>query len=101
MIALPIVTSGHKSDLLLIILDDASIGRMAKADPAVVEMSRLPEKLVNPVVVICHEHDSKELTDLINSNDIEGIFEFVRRGFAFRPDLGDHDNGPQKLSDSN
>lgn len=101
MLCIPITTPGNQNDIVIVILDDTSIERMAKADPAQVVTRVGFKKLVNPSILICHEKATPELMRLVNAGDLPKLFEFLQRGFEFRPDQGDHDNGPQKLYEGN
>lgn len=98
MIVLPIETPNHADDVLIIVLGDDSLERMARADPAEVKCKELGRNLINPRVVICHEKDSPEFARLLQARNLSKICEFLSRGFAFRPDKGDHDRGPTPLN---
>jgi len=101
MIIVPMASANHKNDRLVIILDKTNVERMKGADPAQIICKEFPIGLVNPSIMVCYEEDSPKLNQLINSGDIEGLLEFVNRGFKFRPDLGDSDRGPKSLYEQN
>lgn len=104
MLILPIQSKGHLNDLLVIVFDQGDIERMRKGDPAQIKMldiKRVGKDLMNPTVIVCYEQDQTKLTQLINKGDIVAVLEYLQRGFEFRPDLGDHDRGPEGLEKSN
>jgi hypothetical protein len=101
MICIPIESADHKSDLLVIILEESSIERMRRADPFQVDCADFDKHLVNPRICICLEHDRNKLARFINSNDMRGLSEWLTRGFEYRPDLGDHDEGPRRIDQMN
>ena len=70
---------------------------MAKADPAEINLRETGRTLVNPIILICHEPPTDELIALLKTGDVPKIVKHLQRGWDFRPDRGDHDNGPQKL----
>ena len=55
MLMLPIQTPNHANDALIVILDDDNLARMAKADPAEINLRETGRTLVNPIILICHE----------------------------------------------
>ena len=93
MLMIPIQTPNHTEDMLIVVLDGGNLERMAHADPAEVQLRTCGKTLVNPAILICHEEDSPELARLLQQRDIHAIVKFLQRGFEFRPDKGDHDNG--------
>lgn len=94
MLMVPIQTIGHTNDVLIIILEDENLERMAKADPAEIKLKDSGKELVNPVVYVCHEKVTQELITILKTRDLSLIMGHLQRGFEFRPDKGDHDNGP-------
>lgn len=101
MIILPVETLNHVSDLLIIVLDDANLERMGHADPAEVLLKDCGKTLVNPAVMIAHQNSNPEFARILNGGDLVAVVKYLQRGWAFRPDKGDHNNGPQPLADSN
>lgn len=101
MILLPIESPGHVDDAIIVVLNDDSLARMAQADPAEIRCHDTGYNLVNPKILICHEKDTPELTRLLQTRDLEKIIKHLTRGFEFRPDKGDHDNGPRPLAGDN
>jgi hypothetical protein len=100
MKVLPIETVDHSTDALILILDKTSIDRMATADPAQIDLKKLGCHLVNPIVFVCHEEDSPKLNALLTGGDLKAICEYLTRGFHYRPDLGDSDDGAKLLFSS-
>jgi hypothetical protein len=97
MLALPIETPGHKHDMLILILDGDNIARMRAADPAELALRDCGKHLVNPTVLLCLEEDQRALTPLLHAGDLQAIIRYLKRGWQFRPDRGDHDRGPEPL----
>lgn len=101
MLIIPIQSIDHTNDALVVILDSDSVDRMGKSDPAEVVLKDCGKQLVNPTILICHEHDHKALNKFIHRNDIAGLIKYLQRGFKFRPESGDHDRGPESIMESN
>ena len=83
MLIIPIETPGHAADAAEVILRQT--GRT----------------LINPTIIICHESPSPEFARLLQTKDLSKIVDYLRRGFEFRPDKGDHDRGPETLGSQN
>ncbi len=104
MIILPIQSKGHLNDLLVVVFGPQNLERMKKGDPAEVKLKdikRSGKDLMNPTIIICYEEDQTKLMQLVNSKNIQQILEYLSRGFEYRPDLGDHDRGPEGLEKGN
>ena len=102
MILIPIETKNHAEDMLLVILDKSNIERIQRADPAEIHIRDIVGKtLVNPTVMICCEEPTPATMKIMNSGDIVGIIHHLSRGFEFRPDKGDNDDGPRRLFELN
>lgn len=99
MLALPIESTDHKNDAIILILGPENLERMKTGDPAEFIAKQSGKHLVNPKLLICYEEPSPQLTQLLQGGDLRKIIEYLQRGWKFRPEIGDHDNGPQKLSD--
>lgn len=103
MIVVPIESKDHMSDALIIVLDCTQVERMGHADPAEVVLSQFGRTLVNPIIMIAHERsDNPDLTRICQQVAAKlksplALAEYLQRGRQFRPDLGDHDNGPRKI----
>lgn len=101
MLMLPVETPGHTADMLILVLDDTNLARMAEADPAEVKLHECGKRLVNPKIFICHEKESPEFARVLQTRDLAAIVKYLQRGFRFRPEMGDHDRGPEPLSGAN
>lgn len=99
MLLLP-VKNPNGRDWLIVVLGSTNVERMRRADPVQIENFG-GTVLINPKVMICYEDSSPELNRLVQSGDVAKLVEHLTRGFEYRPDLGDHDNGPQSIKDSN
>lgn len=94
MIILPVKNLKGR-DVLIVVLNPDNVARMQEADP--VQIENCGKVLVNPKVMICFEKDSPEFVRLLNEGNLEKILDFLSRGFRFRPEMGDHDRGPESL----
>lgn len=101
MLILPIESPDHQDDHLIVILNEHSLERMQAADPAEIKLRETGKRLVNPTITLCFEKSSPELAKLLHSGNLPRIIAFLRRGWKFRPELGDHDHGPRSLKDLN
>ncbi len=101
MLLVPIQTQNHANDAVIIVLDQNSIDRMAKFDPAEILLSQTGKKLVSPKILICFEKDEAALSKFIHKADIKGLIKYLQRGWKFHPELGDHDRGPESISGQN
>ena len=99
MIILPIETTDHKRDAVIVVLDPNNLERLNVADPAEIILRQCGKNLINPTIMICFEKPAKEFSAIINSGDLKAIIKFLHRGWKVEPE--DHDNGPQKLSELN
>lgn len=103
MIVLPVASTGHEEDFLVVILNEVNVERMAHGDPAEIRLGEMMRayggghNLVNPTILICYESDSPELRRVLASRDLKQIGKFLSRGFEFRPDKGDHDGPPRRV----
>lgn len=101
MLILPIETENHEADTLLVVLRPDNIKRMETADPAVIKTTQCGKNLVNPTVIICYEENVAELNRLIHGGNLSRIMKHLQRGWKFRPEQGDNDDGPQSIMESN
>lgn len=69
MLILPIETTDHTKDALIIILKPDNLVRMQEGDPGEIEL--------------------------------KAIIKYLKRGWKFHPELGDHDRGPESLKNQN
>jgi hypothetical protein len=105
MLVISIQTENDVHDQLVIVLNRQSLERMQCADPAKIKMAEITKKdgrtLLQPTISVCYEEDEAALTKLVQASDIKAVLKYLHRGWDFRPDLGDHDRGPEKLSEGN
>lgn len=106
MLVFPIATPNHQDDLLVVVLGSDNLERMQEGDPAEVKLKELASGknrhlLLQPTVVLCYEKDMGKVTKLANAGDIQALLKYLNRGWKFRPERGDHDRGPERLSDTN
>ena len=104
MILIPTIRRNGKVDVIIVINED-SIERMKRADPAQVIWAQLPPdysmRTMHTIsIAFCTTAEEKEIEQLSASGDPDWKVMAANklfRGFEFRPDLGDHDFGPTVL----
>lgn len=102
MLIIPVESAGHAHDMLVIVLGDENLARMAVADPVEIVLRDTGKRLVNPTVHVCHEKDGcPEFARVLQTRDLAKILEYLGRGWKYLPDRGDHDNGPTPLNRTN
>ncbi len=101
MILLPIETVDHKKDAIFVVLDNKNLDRMKVGDPAEVELRRAGKTLINPTIVICYEELTPKFNRLIQSGNLKAIIKYLKRGWKFMPEAGDHDRGPESIHENN
>lgn len=101
MIVIPF-SLNHREYSVFVALDDDGMGRIKQYDPAQVDFSTMPAEFHN-------KHLSKVIVGYATAADIQYILklshegrmgeglEYLSRGFAFKPELGDHDGPPLSL----
>jgi len=101
MILIPIKSEDHKHDMLIVILNKANVDRMKVSDPAEIQLSQLKIPLVLPTIMIAYEDSSPEFSRIVQGGNVRKIIEFLQRGWEFKPEKGDNDNGPQSIKEIN
>jgi hypothetical protein len=101
MLLIPIQSADHKEDAVIVVIDGVSLERMQKADPAEIVLRQSGKHLVNPTLLFCFERDHVALNKFIQANNIKGLIKHLQRGWKFRPELGDHDRGPESIKAQN
>lgn len=88
-------------------LDSEGVARIKAYDPAQLEISKLGDPwqglrlrgvLVGYVTTADIEHIRKMLAT--DANNVEDILKYLSRGFAFRPEAGDHDGPYLSMKDT-
>lgn len=101
MIVIPVVTPHHDHDALIVVFFKENLERMKGGDPAELSLKQIADagkNLVKPAIMICYEEDEKKFTQIANRGNLKSLIEYLQRGWKFRPDQGDHDRGPERLS---
>lgn len=101
MLMIPMQSLDHRKDALIVVLDEAGVERMRQSDPAEVILAQCGKQLLNPTIMICFEKDHKSLDPFIQRGDIKGLITHLQRGWKFRPEIGDHDRGPESIAGQN
>ena len=101
MIMIPIETDLHRKDALIIVLGADNLEHMKAADPAEIDIRGSGKRLVNPIVLLCYEESSPALNRLVQGGNVDALIKYLQRGWAFRPDKGDHDRGPESIGSHN
>ena len=90
-----LIVAGPKA--LVVILHRGTLARMQKADPFELDLATLGLEQLPTKLAVAYVDDLRELQPLIDAGDTQAIFDRVCGGFKFKPELGDHDDGPVKL----
>lgn len=99
---MPLVLSTPSTDgtyAVLIILGPENIERMKEKDPFQLICSELPFKQRIGVIQVTYASDSEltQITQLARQGKTKEAIEMATSGFRYRPELGDHDMGPERL----
>jgi len=100
MMVIPFQTSAVSYNIF-VVLQDGNLSRIRQYDPAQIEprkMGRNWDKLKLDVVLIGYatEQEIKEIGACNDSKAVQSMLKKLSRGFAFRPDMGDHDGAYRK-----
>lgn len=93
---------------LLIIMTPGGLERMRQYDPCEIHIGEVVEQMgpewqkltLNQISIgFLEEWEREEVIDRKKSGEIDfkKIYDRVYRGFKFRPELGDHDKGPEHI----
>lgn len=86
---------------LFVVMEDENLERIKKYDPAEILGKNLgmPWQLLrirNIVILYATAEESKRLSSVASKEDVVHNLKNLSRGWAFRPDKGDHDGHYQK-----
>ena len=95
MLAIPIKQAGR--EWLILVMDQNNLDRLQKADP--MEFDVGATGLKSPTILIAFERDQAAVARFIQTADLGGLIKHLQRVWEFRPDLGDHDRGPESIKD--
>jgi hypothetical protein len=103
MFVLTLLLRNGKVDML-IVLDETSIDRIRKYDPAEIQWQQLPKEysMRQPATIgitFATAEEQKEI-ERMSQTDPEWkkkAFQMLTRGFQYQPELGDHGFGPISL----
>lgn len=95
--------SDGKSKDLLIILGDDSIDRMKEKDPFEVDARNFPwkERMGNITISYATSSQMTQIEQLVRQGKRDEALDLAvetMSGFKYRPERGDHDLGPERLS---
>jgi hypothetical protein len=87
---------------MLIVLDDESMARIKQHDPFEVQWILLPVAYSSHRpgtigVVWASNQEQAVITTMLHQGRDREAMEYATRGFKYRPELGDHDRGPEKI----
>lgn len=97
MLVLP-VALGAREYVLIIVMRKENIARIKDHDPAEVIPAKLGGQWAGMAVRAIHiayatEPEARDLVECVRRGDLMGALGMLRKGWKFRPDLGDSD-GP-------
>lgn len=101
MIIIPFALNSREYSVF-VALDDTGIDRITKYDPAEVDFNTLPyqfrnKRLSKVIVGYATAEDIQHVLKLSAEGKIGEGLEYLSRGFAFRPNLGDYEGPPLSL----
>lgn len=99
MLAIPAQVGPSQYDLFLVLQKDG-LERIQRYDPANVDITELPppwNMMSVRTVHICYATEEECMS--FSKKTTQEIWEVLSRGWEFRPDLGDHDRGPERIED--
>lgn len=104
MLVIPFDVPGtnHKQYSVFVVLQDENWSRMTQYDPAEVPIARLgmpwvTKTLKDVVIGYANATDLAEVQRHVTAGEPMKALRHLSRGFAFRPDRGDHDRGPERV----
>jgi hypothetical protein len=100
MLSLPFKVSDTEMDLF-VILEDDNIERIKQYDPAEIVRSNLGPMarltIRNVVIMYASKADIATVMPMFENGDPNQAMRHLSRGFRYRPDAGDHDDGYKSL----
>lgn len=94
MMAIPLPVSDREFDMMIVLLPD-NLDRMQQHDPAEVVKEHLGSpwtemQIRNIMVAYATQEEGKELIKRVQADpDPAGVWEWLTRGFRYRPEAGD------------
>jgi len=98
---MPLIISTKKKGkrVVLVIIGPDNVERMQEKDPLELELYRLP--FAEPVsvvgMVIASDAELVQIEQLLRQGKVDEAIERATSGWQYRPEMGDHDLGPQKM----
>ena len=98
---MPLIISTKKKwkRIVLVIIGPDNIERMQEKDPLEIELYRLP--FAEPIsvigVVVASDAELTQIEQLLRQGKVDEAIERATSGWQYRPEMGDHDLGPQKM----
>jgi len=101
MIVIPFQLNDREYSVFVMLQDD-NLERIRIYDPAEVQINKLGErfqklKLKDVIIGYGTDDDQRKVLELCGAGQPREALKYLSRGFAFRPDQGDHDFGPLSL----
>lgn len=92
--------------IIVIALPQSSIDRIKKRDPAEIPVNQMGEpfdhlRLRDVYITYYDEKDDQVIRRKVAEYDIKGALEVLRRGWAYRPELGDNNLPPMNIKPVN
>lgn len=84
---------------LLIVLEDDNLARMKRHDNAEINWIDLMHTALPGSIAIGYAspREMNQIKELLKRGDMKAVLKLITGGWEFRPDLGDHDRGPEPL----
>lgn len=85
---------------LLIVLGSENIERMQDKDPFELKCWELPYRDPIGVIQIAYATDAEmtQYEQLVRQGKVSEVIKQLSSGWAYHPEKGDHDRGPERLS---
>jgi len=90
------IQTGKEEYVLFMVMGDVNIGRIKSYDPVELQLRRMgppwPSLKLKDINIVYASIEEFEMLDAVRSkDDMNKVLARLTRGWAYRPDLGDHD----------
>lgn len=98
ILALP---RGREGVDVIVVLGPDNIKRMDERDPVEVEWDRTPfgaNRIRRIMIASVTDAQMTQCEQLVRQGNVKAAIELISSGWKYRPEMGDHDLGPQRLT---